>query len=341
MKTSQPPILATKLLERLSSSPHGDALAGDLIERYREGRSAAWYWRQALLAIVVSFAKDRTLGGPAILGSLLVLLLMVVSVARHPSSLGTGIFIMDITLLSGYCVFSVWGWRQRHPVVRDALTAGARTGIMLGLVLVASHAIEWFALDGNRTAQFARGAGSILLMLGLLGAAGSAAWERTRSIKLGVIAGLWCGALGIIILLGFALTLNLAFEAHSVAWLHEAFAVSGMSDPGAFVVRNSLEAGSEILVRLGIAGLVLSFIGSLSKAWIMQRSKSLSVLAACSIPFVFVAGVIALWYAGSLERAARPPFVMVGVLAAGLAVCSAHPIWSSLSRRRRELPPRT
>jgi hypothetical protein len=341
MKTSQPPILATKLLERFASGPHGDSLAGDLVEQYREGRSAAWYWRQVLLAIVVCLAKDRTLAGPAILGSLLVLLLMIVSVSRHPSSLGTGLFSMDITLLSGYCAFSAWGWRQRRSAVRDALTAGARTGIMLGLVLVGSHAIEWFALDGNRTAQFVRGAGSTLLMLGLLGAAGSTAWERTRSIKLGVLAGLWCGSLGTMILLSFALTLNLAFEAHSEAWLHEAFTASGMSDPGAFVVRNSLEAGSEILVRQGIAGLVLSFIGSLSNAWIMPRSRSFSVLAAWSMPLVFVAGVTALWYAGSLERADRPPFVMAGVLVAGLAVCGAHPIWSSLSRRRRELPPRT
>jgi hypothetical protein len=78
-------------------------------------------------------------------------------------------------------------------------------------------------------------------MLALLAAAGSAAWERTRSIKLGVIAGLWCGSLGVMILLSFALTLNLAFEAHAAAWLHEAFVASGMRDPGAFVVRNALD----------------------------------------------------------------------------------------------------
>ena len=136
------------------------------------------------------------------------------------------------------------------------------------------------------------------------------------------------------ILLSFALTLNLAFEAHSVAWLHEAFVASGMRDPGAFVVRNALESGSEILVRLPIAGLVLSFIGGFANAWITARSRSVSLLAAWFMPFVFVAGVVSLWYAGSLQRAARPPFVMAGVFAAGFAVCGAHPIWSSLSRRR-------
>ncbi len=342
MKSSRPPILVTKLLEWLASGPHGDALAGDLVEQYRQGRSAVWYWRQALLAIVVCLARDRTLGGPAILASLLVFLLLIVSVGRHPSSLGSGLLITDIALLSGYGVFSVWVWRRRRPEVRYALTAGAQAGILLCAVLIASHAIEWFAPFGSsRAAQLVRGAGSVLLTLGLLGAAGSAAWQRTRSIMLAVIAGLWCGSLAVVIFLSFALTLNLAFESHAAAWLHEAFVASGMSDPGAFVVRNSLEAASEILVRLPIAAFVLAFGGGLSSAWITTWPRFLAVLAAWFTPLVFVAGAASLWYADSLERAARPPYVMAGVLIAGIALCGAHPIWSSLSRTYRELPPRT
>ena len=342
MKRSQPPILATRLLERLASGPHGDAILGDLIEQYRQGRSAAWYWRQVLLAILVGLAKDRVLGGMAILGSLLVLLLIIVSVGRHPSSLGSGLFLTDITLLGAYGAYSVWVWRQRDLTFRQALSAGAQTGIMLGVVLIASHAIEWFApFGGSKAVQLIRGAGSTLLMLGLLGAAGSAAWQRTRSLKLAMIAGLWCGAVAVLILLSFVLTLNLAFEAHAVAWLREPLVASGMSDPGAFVVRNSLEAASEILVRVPIAAFVLSFGGSLSNAWIKKWPRKLAVLAAWFTPLIFVAGAASLWYADSLQRSARPPLVMAGVLTAGIALCSAHPIWSSLSRRRRELPPAT
>jgi len=40
---------------------------------------------------------------------------------------------------------------------------------------------------------------STLLRLALLGAAGSTARERTCSIRLGMIAGLWCGSLGAMI----------------------------------------------------------------------------------------------------------------------------------------------
>jgi hypothetical protein len=277
---------------------------------------------------------SRTLGGPAILGSFLVILLMIVSVGRHPSSLGSGLFFIDIGLLSGCGAFSVWARRQRRPEVRAALAAGAQTGFLLGGVLVASHAIEWLAPFGSRAAQFVRGAGSVLLMLGLLSAAGSAAWQRTRSARLAVIAGLWCGSLAILILLSFALTLNLAFEERAVSLLHESFVASGMSDAGAFLVKNSLEAASEVLVRIPVAALVMSFVGGISNAWIASWPRSLAVLVAWFTPLILVAGAVSLWYAGSLERAARPPFVLAGVFAAGTALSAVHPIWSLLLRSR-------
>ena len=150
-----------------------------------------------------------------------------------------------------------------------------------------------------------------------------------------VIAGLWCGSIGTVVLLSFALTLNLAFEAHSIVWLHEAFVASGMNDPGAFVVRNALESESEILIRLPVAGLVLSLAGGFANAWMMPRSRSVLLLSAWIMSLVFIAGAVSLWHAGALPRAARPPFVMAGVLAACVAFCSAHPIWSSLSRKRQ------
>ncbi len=84
-------------------------------------------------------------------------------------------------------------------------------------VLIESRAIEWFHLDGNRTAQLARGTGSTLLMLALLAAAGSAVWVRTRSVMLPVFAGLWCGSTGILILLSFALTLTSPLK-HMLKW---------------------------------------------------------------------------------------------------------------------------
>lgn len=52
-----PPPAATWLLHHLVSGPN-DAIAGDLLEQVAGGRSRAWYWRQALLAIAVHAVSD-------------------------------------------------------------------------------------------------------------------------------------------------------------------------------------------------------------------------------------------------------------------------------------------
>lgn len=48
-----PPKLATWLMEQFSPILQNAPLAGDLMEEFKQGRSAAWYWRQALWAIVI------------------------------------------------------------------------------------------------------------------------------------------------------------------------------------------------------------------------------------------------------------------------------------------------
>ena len=64
MKTSKPPFLAAWLLDRLASDPQIEAIAGDLLEQYRLGRSRFWYWREVITAITVgawSGFRDHTL----------------------------------------------------------------------------------------------------------------------------------------------------------------------------------------------------------------------------------------------------------------------------------------
>jgi hypothetical protein len=55
---TQAPRVATWLAERFLTSPRRDSLIGDLVEQYREGRSATWYWGQVFRAIVVSITEE-------------------------------------------------------------------------------------------------------------------------------------------------------------------------------------------------------------------------------------------------------------------------------------------
>jgi hypothetical protein len=235
---------------------------------------------------------------------------------------------MDIVLLLVYGLGGIWVWYQRRAEVRTALRAGGLAGLVLGAVHVANHTIESFVPDRN----FALVISPVLLMLALFGAAGSAAWERTRSFALAVIAGVWCAMVAMLILLCFAFSVNLAFEGRVELQLREAFAASGMNDPGAFAIRNSLEAASEGLVRMPAFAMFLSFAGAVASAWITRRSLTTVFAAASITPVMLVTGMAALWYANSLERGARPPFVMAGVLLASIALSFGHPIWSALRR---------
>jgi hypothetical protein len=53
-----PPKVARWLLNHFGCSPNNEAVIGDLDERYCEGRSAAWYWVQALVALAVGFFRE-------------------------------------------------------------------------------------------------------------------------------------------------------------------------------------------------------------------------------------------------------------------------------------------
>lgn len=54
MNPISPPKLAVWLLKRFGCSANNDAVLGDLEERFRQGKTAAWYWSQSLIAVIVS-----------------------------------------------------------------------------------------------------------------------------------------------------------------------------------------------------------------------------------------------------------------------------------------------
>ena len=63
MKTEQshPPALAIWFLRRICPKRNREAITGDLLERFREGRSDGWFWRQVLGAILVGASSQLRL----------------------------------------------------------------------------------------------------------------------------------------------------------------------------------------------------------------------------------------------------------------------------------------
>jgi hypothetical protein len=62
MNIRKPPRLANWLLNRSGVARQNPPLTGDLLEEFRNGRSAAWYWRQTLVVILTGLARNARLG---------------------------------------------------------------------------------------------------------------------------------------------------------------------------------------------------------------------------------------------------------------------------------------
>ena len=278
--------------------------------------------------------KQHIVGCATVLDTLFVLSLIAVGVMHHRTSIqgsGSGLLRMDAALLLAYGIAAVVVWKQKASNASTAAVVGAQIGLLLGAVQIANHLIEAFV----PVRPFVLIISPVLLMLALLGAAGAAVWERTRSLRLAVTGGVWCAIVGTLITLSFAISFNLVF-ATRVDWqLRDAFAASGMTDPGGFRVRNILEASSEILVRMPLFAVFLAFVGAVIHAWMSRESRRMAVAASFLAPLMVVFGAYALWHAEAIERAARPPFVMSGVLLSGVALCAAYPIWSILHGSHR------
>jgi len=273
--------------------------------------------------------RQQILGSGMILGTILVLSLVAAGVMRHRvSAQGSGIGLLwtDVALLVVYGFAGIIVWKQRSPGTITAAMVGAQIGLVAGALQIANHLIEAFV----PTRLFVLIISPVLLALALLGTAGAAAWERTGSLVLAVISGVCCAIVATLITLCFAISFNLLFAARVDWQLREAFAASGMIDRAGFRVRNILEASSEILIRMPLLAICLAFAGAVIHAWISRESRRALVLAARILaPFVFALGAAALWHANGIDRAARPPFVLSGVLLTGVALCSAYPIWSA------------
>lgn len=70
MSPRHPPKLATWLLDLLGYTQQNQPLAGDLLEDFRNGRSAAWYWRQTL-SVIWNGAARNTSGPRSYCGAML------------------------------------------------------------------------------------------------------------------------------------------------------------------------------------------------------------------------------------------------------------------------------
>lgn len=67
MSSTNPPRVAQWMLTHLMPADHDEALAGDLLESFRAGRSSTWYCRQVLAALVIRWIGNLFRQGTALI----------------------------------------------------------------------------------------------------------------------------------------------------------------------------------------------------------------------------------------------------------------------------------
>ena len=121
MKPTHPPSLPTKLLELLVPQRTSEALLGDLIEQYESGRSRRWYWRQVILALVISAGREARTRKLQAIRAVIVGYLTGASLCYFTTSLaarfvgGYTAYLVFLPLAFVSAAASGWIVRRSHP----------------------------------------------------------------------------------------------------------------------------------------------------------------------------------------------------------------------------------
>jgi hypothetical protein len=145
-KKSNPPSLAIWWLRHACPGSNNDALTGDLIERFREGQTRGWFWRQVLIATIVGAPGDIRRHWPhfsyAIAGAVMIWFFSDAHAFRNVAGLAHW---SDLP----------WPWSQlAFELSRPALLAWAALSV-LAAGLVIERSFRWTSLLRTGVITFA------------------------------------------------------------------------------------------------------------------------------------------------------------------------------------------
>jgi hypothetical protein len=112
--SNQPPRLATWLLKHFGCSPNTDAVIGDLDERFRDGRSRIWYWKQVLVGLAVGSGTQLLVKGQLLMKRTAVWTLILAGVFTLVGTFSLGFWIGKMPMYQEVPKVNYEGhWRTR------------------------------------------------------------------------------------------------------------------------------------------------------------------------------------------------------------------------------------
>jgi hypothetical protein len=137
-KKSDPPKRAIWLLRHLGSGSRSEALTGDLVERFREGRSSGWFWKQAFIAIAVGALREIRRHWPQICYAIAVTVMIAFGFVGR---------VLDetVAILPWWSVLP-WPWSMLVFDLSPLALLSLITLPVLGALLLINRTFRWVSL---------------------------------------------------------------------------------------------------------------------------------------------------------------------------------------------------
>ncbi len=277
-----------------------------------------------------ALAKETVFGVAILLG------LICYGTIQHPASVTQGgdlILTTAVGFLIAYGAAALWNRRHGSGAMSIALMIGAALGLIVGAVEMVNISLETSG-SVNQTIRGIAPPTAMALMALLFGTAGSMAYQRTSSFRLAVWSGIWCALIGTILTCIFGFAYSVGFMPYMEQINHVEYLRSGMQDPSAFVIRKTLHDMSSHLVIAPLMAAFFSCSGALISAYLEPAECRVVITFAFFGVLQLALGVGAIRWASSLARPQRPPFIMIGMLASGIALTYVYAVFSALALRR-------
>jgi hypothetical protein len=262
------------------------------------------------------------------------------AIALHPASLtedGFGNLLVSVGIGAGASIAAILGVSRGTVASQTAMRVGAFAGFLLGIFECANITFEYSPL-GSQSLRAVVGGGSLAMLAFTHAIAGSIGYERTAHLRMALWSALWCALITAMLLCTFGFSYDLAFMAHRITITHADFLRSGMQDPAAFVVRNTLTSAVLHLSSLPILAVIFGGIGGIVSASLRPRPRSLAALVGVGGVLQFIVSVALMRYALSLPRSERSPYILPAMILGGIAMTYAYPVISKLIRGPRVGP---
>jgi hypothetical protein len=114
-----------------------------------------------------------------------------------------------------------------------------------------------------------------------------------------------------------------------------ALAQSGLTDPQAFVIHNTLSSGASHALLTPLIALVFGCAGGIAGALLASIQRPVAIALGVGELLLMTAGLATIGFASSLNRSERPPFIMFGLLALGATMVCVYPLLTAIRRQNR------